>query len=151
MTSKKIKDMERHDALMTVSIEKRNKIRFKCLGVEHVVHIPARDQKEFVSEFFRRYNPAYLDEDGVERDLPVVITNYKSNDVVTLNMKQPKFKDVYKGIPKGMRYVPNRLVTFEKSEKEWKYDQMKRLFNYYDAGTMDEAKYKSEIRKLFSR
>ena len=151
MTSKKIKDMERHDALMTVSIEKRNKIRFKCLGVEHVVHIPARDQKEFVSEFFRRYSPAYLDEDGVERDLPVVITNYKSNDVVTLNMKQPKFKDVYKGIPKGMRYVPNRLVTFEKSEKEWKYDQMKRLFNYYDAGTMDEAKYKSEIRKLFSR
>jgi len=151
MMSDKIKDTKCYDTLMTVAIEKRNKIRFSCLGVEHVIHIPARDQKAFVNEFFRRYKPMYLDEEGVEKGLPVLITNYRSNDAVTLNMEQPKFKDVYKGIPKGMRYVPNKLVTFEKSEKEWKYDQMKRLFNYYDAGTIDEAKYKSEIRKLLGR
>jgi len=65
MMSDKIKDTKCYDTLMTVAIEKRNKIRFSCLGVEHVIHIPARDQKAFVNEFFRRYKPMYLDEEGV--------------------------------------------------------------------------------------
>ncbi len=137
------------DRYITAFIDKGNKLTFNVLGEEFVEWIYTDDQKEYCYDLFKRFRYFGVDADGNEGIIPVVIHN-NITGVTTKLFGDIEFTDRYLGIPKGVKYIPNKLITYERDRLEWVYDRIKRIFKQFDDDNLTNQEYCSEMRNLLN-
>lgn len=137
--------------MLTIFIDKQNKLTFTVGNKSIVKYIPSKDQKKFVTEMFSNDTLLAVNEDGEEMKIPVLIHNNITGITTTLHDEGLHFDDYYAGIPNGTRYRPNKLVTFEKDKNEWMLQRIRRTFNIYDNDKSSEQEFRTEMRKLLGR
>jgi hypothetical protein len=134
--------------MITIFIDRKNKLTITCKDKSIVKYIPTKDQRSFVNEMFAKSTLMCTDEEGNEHKIPVLIKNNITGITTTLHTKDLRFDDYYAGVPKGTRYIPNKMVTFEKEKDAWLLERVKRVFNSYDNQSITERDFKIEMRKL---
>ena len=137
--------------MLTVFIDRKNKLTFSFEGKSIVRYIPTKYQKSFVNEMFSNSPLMFKDDDGNEHKLPVVIHDNVKKITTTLNDDSFQYEDIYAGVPNGVRYIPNKLTTFERDRQDWLLTRIKRTFNSYDNKNITEQEFKTEMRVLFAR
>ena len=137
--------------MLTVFIDRKNKLTFSFDGKSIVRYIPTKHQRSFVNEMFSNSPLMFKDEDGNEHKLPVVIHDNVRKITTTLNDDSFQYEDIYAGVPNGVRYIPNKLMTFERDRQDWLLTRVKRTFNSYDNKNITEQEFKTEMRVLFAR
>ena len=134
--------------MITIFIDRKNKLTITCKDKSIVKYIPTKDQRSFVNEMFANSTLMGTDEEGNEHKIPVLIHNNVTGVTTTLHAENLEFDDYYAGIPNSTRYRPNKLVTFEKEKNAWLLERVKRVFNSYDNQSITERDFKIEMRKL---
>ena len=134
--------------VLTVTINKKNTLKFTYNGKTIVQYIPTMKQKEYVRKLFSEDKLMYVNERGEEQPMKVVIHNTLNNITTTIAGEGIDYKDIYANLPKGTRYIPDKLITFERDQQDWKLDRIKRVFRSYDNGATTEQDFKIEMRKL---
>ena len=137
--------------MLTVFIDRKNKLTFSFEGKSIVRYIPTKHQRSFVNEMFSNSTLMFKDEDGNEHKMPIVIHDNVRKITVTKNGEGIDFEDRYAGVPNGVRYIPNKLMTFERDRQDWLITRIKRTFNSYDNKNITEQEFKTEMRVLFAR
>ena len=135
--------------MITAFIDKGNKLTVNVFGEEFAEWIHTDDQKEYCYDFFHRYRWFGKDDDGNKVAVPVIIHN-NITGVTTKLFGDIEFTDRYLGIPNGVKYIPNKLITYERDRLEWAYDRIKRIFNQFDNDNMTLQEYSSEMRTLLN-
>ena len=91
------------------------------------------------------------DENGNEKRIPVIIHDNVRKLTTTISGESIHFADKYIGVPNGVRYIPDKLITYEKDRQEWLLDRVKRTFTSYDNENLTNQQFKTEMRLLLNR
>ena len=134
--------------VLTVTIAKKNTLTFDFNGNSFVKYIPTQEQRKFINDFFKNNKLMFINEEGEEQELKVIIHNTLRNITTIIAGEGINYKDKYAGLPKGTRYIPDKLITFERDQQDWKLDRIKRIFKDYDNGATTEQEFKTEMRSL---
>jgi hypothetical protein len=128
-------------------IHRGNKYTIDIGGVQKIRHYPKRQIKNMLIGFCREFKPYMKNSDGDKIDVPIFL--HDNNNQTTISFNTKKISGTGKKhitVPNSVRYVPNKLITFQ--DDNWQLSNIKRLFNKYDNGTIDEQKFKTEMRKV---
>jgi len=136
--------------MITIFLDRGNKLTIDYNNSKLIKYIPTKHQLKFIRELFNSNKLMYTDEEGTERKFPVVIHNNINKTTIKLNSEGVGFTELYNGVPKGVKYRPNKLVTYERDRQDWLITRMKRVFNSYDNNTLSEQEFKTEMRTLFA-
>ena len=82
---------------------------------------------------------------------PVVIHDNVRKITLTKNGEGIDFEDRYAGVPNGVRYRPNKLMTFERDRQDWLITRVKCTFNSYDNDNITEQEFRTEMRVMLNR
>ena len=128
-------------------IHRGNKYTIDIDGNQVTRHYPKKYIAKLITEYCISCDNYIEKANGDIERVPIFVHNNNNSTTTTFNV--PKYsaskKDRFK-VPNSVRYVPNKLVTFQ--EENWKMSKIKHLFNQYDTGKIDEQTYMSEMRKV---
>ncbi len=134
--------------MLSIFIDRKNTLTFTYNGKSIVEYIPSNDQKKFITDLFDANKLMFKDEDGAEHKLPVIIHDNIKKITTKLNCEGIQYFDKYAGVPKGVRYIPNKMITYERDRQDWLITRVKRTFRNYDNETLTEQQFRTEMRKL---
>ena len=128
-------------------IHRGNKYTIDIDGNQVTRHYPKKYIAKLITEYCISCDNYIEKANGDIERVPIFVHNNNNSTTTTFNVnnvtasKKDKFK-----VPNSVRYVPNKLVTFQ--EENWKMSKIKHLFNQYETGKIDEQTYRSEMRKI---
>jgi hypothetical protein len=137
--------------MIQIFLDRKNKITIS-LGKNKVVkYIPTRDQRKFINKLFDENKLLCTDENGNEKRIPVIIHDNVRKLTTTIAGDTIDSADKYSGVPNGVRYRPNKLMTYEKDRQDWLLERMKRTFISFDNKNLTDQEFKTEMRHLLNR
>ena len=92
-----------------------------------------------------------IDENGNEKRIPVIIHDNVRKLTTTIAGDTIDSADKYSGVPNGVRYIPNKLMTYEKDRQDWLLERMKRTFISFDNKNLTDQEFRTEMRHLLNR
>jgi hypothetical protein len=137
--------------MIQIFLDRKNKITISVGRNKIVKYIPTKDQRKFINKLFDENKLLCIDEDGNEKRIPVIIHDNVRKLTTTIAGNAIGIADKYIGVPNGVRYIPNKLVTYERDRQDWLLDRIKRTFTSYDNKILTNQEFKSEMRHLLNR
>ena len=137
--------------MIQIFLDKKNKVTISVGKKKIVKYIPTKDQRKFINKLFDENKLLCYDKDGNEKRIPVIIHDNVRKLTTTISGESIHFADKYIGVPNGVRYIPNKLVTYERDRVDWLLDRIKRTFTSYDNKILTNQEFKSEMRHLLNR
>ncbi len=129
----------------------------------NVLNITINKDNSYILEFNGATKKRYYPKEHIEKMLlglkehpikiddvlvPIIIYNNINGRTITLHDEHKQFsKDYikYKNVPNSVKYVPNKLITYE--DEEWQLKMVKRLHTSYTNGTITEQEYHSKMAR----
>ena len=137
--------------MIQIFLDRKNKITISVGRNKIVKYIPTKDQRKFINKLFDENKLLCIDEDGNEKRIPVIIHDNVRKLTTTIAGNTIGIADKYIGVPNGVRYIPNKLVTYERDRQDWLLDRIKRTCTSYDNKILTNQEFKSEMRHLLNR
>jgi hypothetical protein len=137
--------------MIQIFLDKKNKVTISVGKNKIVKYIPTKDQRKFINKLFDENKLLCYDKDGNEKRIPVIIHDNVRKLTTTISGESIHFADKYIGVPNGVRYRPDKLITYEKDRQEWLLDRVKRTFISYDNENLTSQQFKTEMRLLLNR
>ena len=137
--------------MIQIFLDKKNKVTISVGKNKIVKYIPTKDQRKFINKLFDENKLLCYDKDGNEKRIPVIIHDNVRKLTTTISGESIHFVDKYIGVPNGVRYIPDKLITYEKDRQEWLLDRVKRTFTSYDNENLTNQQFKTEMRLLLNR
>ena len=137
--------------MIQIFLDRKNKITISIGKNRIIKYIPTKDQRKFINKLFDENKLLCIDEDGNEKRIPVIIHDNVRKLTTTIAGNTISSADKYSGVPNGVRYIPNKLVTYERDRVDWLLDRIKRTFTSYDNENLTNQQFKSEMRHLLNR